>query len=104
MKALADILQFNEMNDCANRALLAHAHKNQQDAMREVRTKHEKDMTSLKDENTQLLESMASQASLIHSLKSLSIDSEQTMSSLMQLIDEKDMVRATRAPNSTKYC
>lgn len=82
------------MNDCANRKLLAHAHEKHQETLRDARMKHDKEISNLEDINTQLLTSLAGQDGMIHSLKNLSMDSAQTISSLTLLIEEKDRVRA----------
>ena len=86
MKALVEIASVYDMNECFNKNILAHAHKQHQEAMRVARMKHEQ-------ENTKLLESLASQTGLIDSLKSLNIEPAQTICSLMHLISEKDTVR-----------
>ena len=86
MKAIVEIARAYDMNECFNKDILAHAHKQHQESMRVVRMKHEQ-------ENTKLLESLASQTGLIDSLKSLNIEPAQTICSLMHLISEKDTVR-----------
>ena len=93
MQAITDIVQFNEMNDCANKSLLEYAHEKHKEEMSKAGMKHEQEITSLEDKNVELLESVANQAALIGSLNSLNMDSAQTISSLTQLLHEKDMVR-----------
>ena len=53
----------------------------------------EKEISGLNERVSQLLESVRNQGSVICSLKSFNVDSEQTMKQMMQLIDEKDQVR-----------
>eukprot|EP00579_Thalassiosira_antarctica_P013559 CAMPEP_0201936000 /NCGR_PEP_ID=MMETSP0903-20130614/36627_1 /ASSEMBLY_ACC=CAM_ASM_000552 /TAXON_ID=420261 /ORGANISM="Thalassiosira antarctica, Strain CCMP982" /LENGTH=487 /DNA_ID=CAMNT_0048476585 /DNA_START=34 /DNA_END=1494 /DNA_ORIENTATION=+ len=86
-QALVEIARVHDMNECFNKNILAHAHKQHQESMRVVRMKHEQ-------ENTKLLESLVSQRGLIDSLKSLNIEPAQTICSLMHLIGEKDTALA----------
>ena len=52
------------------------------------------DVASLEYANAQLVKSLGNQARMIDSLKSLNVGTAYTISSLTELIDEKDKVRA----------
>ena len=86
--------QFNDMNDNANNKLLSHAHEKHEDAMKKAQMQYEQEVESLEETNRQLMKSLTSQDNLIDWLKSVNMDSAQAVSSLMQLVDEKDKVRA----------
>ena len=60
--------------------------------MREAAIQHDRDISVLDDNNIQLLESLSNQSSLVALLKSQNMDSAQVVTSLMQLVDEKDTV------------
>jgi hypothetical protein len=77
---------FNEMNDTANKKLLDHVHRKHMRLMIDV--------ASLEYKNLQLVKSLGSQERMIDSLTSLNVGTAYTVSSLMELIDEKDKVRA----------
>lgn len=78
IKALADISNFNTMNNCANEKLLAQANEQLEEEVAK---------------NVRLLEAIVSQTSFIDSLKSLNMESVENMSSMKELIGEKDKVR-----------
>ena len=84
------------MNECANKKILAHTHARHQETIREARTER-------KRETTQLLDSLTGQAGLVDSLERLGVDSAQTVSSLTQLVGEKDRVRSSFIV-SRKFC
>ena len=92
LQALVDITQYYEMNEHANRKILAHTQKKHQSAMREAAIQHDRDISVLDDNNIQLLESLSNQSSLVALLKSQNMDSAQVLTSLTQLVDEKDKV------------
>ena len=77
---------FYEMNDTSNKKLLDHVHRKHMHAMIDV--------VSLENKNVQLVKSLGSQARMIDLLKSLNMGTAYTITSLMELIDEKDKVRA----------
>ena len=77
---------FNEMNDTANKKLLDHVHRKHMQVMIDV--------ASLEYKNLQLVKSLGSQERMIDLLTSLNVGTAYTVSSLMELIDKKDKVRA----------
>ena len=77
---------FNEMNDTANKKLLDHVHRKLMQVMIDV--------ASLEYKNLQLMKSLGSQERMIDLLTSLNVGTAYTVSSLMELIDKKDKVRA----------
>ena len=77
---------FNEMNDTANKKLLDHVHGKLMQVMIDV--------ASLEYKNLQLMKSLGSQERMIDLLTSLNVGTAYTVSSLMELIDKKDKVRA----------
>ena len=89
LQALTEMSNFIEMNDTANKKLLDH-----------VRRKHSKGSVSLK--KLQLVKSLGSQERMIDSLTSLNVGTAYTISSLTELIDEKDKVRAMHVTPSLR--
>ena len=92
LQALADITQYYEMNEHANRKILAHTHEKHQSAMKEAAIKHSRELEILEEKNIQLLESLSNQSSLVAMLGGQNTESAQVICSLMELIGEKDKV------------
>lgn len=94
MQALAEMAYFNDMNDHANQKLLAYTSKKHREEIDTLIEEHKMEVASLGDEKARLVKSFASSLNRTHQ------DSSQTISSLMQLIHEKDEVRRPKLSNA----
>ena len=97
-QALADLAQFVEDNDRANRGLLAHADRQHREAAEEARRERAREAEILEAQNARLRESLASEADRVASLRSLLRESERAVASLAQRNAEKDQVRKSPLP------
>lgn len=87
-------LEGRRSTDSTKKVAKSETHKTGfQAALNKKNKEQEGEILVLKERIAKLLETLSSQECLIDSLKSLNFDSEQSISSLMKLIGEKDQVR-----------
>lgn len=85
-QAIADIADFNIMEENANAKILAYTNEQHQANIRDIQVKHELEVCNL-------LKKLTRQANDIDSLKYQNDNSAKCIASLTQLIGEKDEVR-----------